>query len=310
MQTTRLEESASYQSYPCIWMQCGVVRKKYCRTNFDCTLCPYDRALKNIAMENKKTLESGKIPEGKRKKIVFWKDKLLAASSSPFRLPCIHSMKRRINFRPCFQDYQCGSCEFDQFFHDEFTVRTITKPIDVMDINGFKMPQGYYLHEGHAWVKIEEDAEVRVGLDDFIMKTMGPMDRIESPLIGQIVEQNRSDILIERGGNKAQVRSPVSGVVTAVNSKLMEQANIANKAPYTEGWLIRVHAKNIRRDLKNLVIGRESKNLLSEDVDRLVDLIEVHSGPLAADGGQLVDDIYGNMPQIGWKRLTRLFLHT
>jgi len=31
---------------------------------------------------------------------------------------------------------------------------------------------------------------------------------------------------------------------------------------------------------------------------------------LAADGGYLADDIYGNIPALGWKNLTRNFLGT
>ena len=34
------------------------------------------------------------------------------------------------------------------------------------------------------------------------------------------------------------------------------------------------------------------------------------AGPLATDGGFLSDDIYGKLPQLGWEKLTKLFLHT
>ena len=39
-------------------------------------------------------------------------------------------------------------------------------------------------------------------------------------------------------------------------------------------------------------------------------MIEDVAGPLAADGGFLADDIYGNMPDLGWKNLTQAFLRT
>ena len=31
---------------------------------------------------------------------------------------------------------------------------------------------------------------------------------------------------------------------------------------------------------------------------------------LAADGGRLADDIFGNLPQLQWEHLTKLFLRT
>jgi len=39
-------------------------------------------------------------------------------------------------------------------------------------------------------------------------------------------------------------------------------------------------------------------------------MIEDVAGPLAADGGYLADDIYGNLPDLGWNNLTKKFLKT
>jgi glycine cleavage system H lipoate-binding protein len=157
---------------------------------------------------------------------------------------------------------------------------------------------------------MEEGSEVRIGLDDFALRMLGPLDCIEAPLIGKTLEQNRPDLKMNRDSNKAKVLSPVSGVVTAINPKLRDQGSVANQDPYTDGWILRVHSKNLRQDLQNLMIGSETKDFLNEEIDRLYQLIEDEAGPLAADGGQLGNDIYGNIPQIDWNRLVKLFLHT
>ena len=47
-----------------------------------------------------------------------------------------------------------------------------------------------------------------------------------------------------------------------------------------------------------------------DEVERLYEVIEETAGPLAADGGYLADDIYGNLPEIGWENLTKAFLKT
>lgn len=73
---------------------------------------------------------------------------------------------------------------------------------------------------------------------------------------------------------------------------------------------MRVHADNLRRDLKNLMIGNETQDFIGAEVNRLYRLIEDEAGPLAADGGQLSHDIYGNLPQVGWRRLVKKFLRT
>ncbi|MBW1798635.1 MAG: hypothetical protein JRJ21_09590, partial [Deltaproteobacteria bacterium] len=71
-----------------------------------------------------------------------------------------------------------------------------------------------------------------------------------------------------------------------------------------------VHSTDLRRDLKNLMINNETEDFMEEQVDSLYQLIEEVAGPLSTDGGDLGNDIYGNMPGLGWERLTRLFLKT
>jgi hypothetical protein len=58
------------------------------------------------------------------------------------------------------------------------------------------------------------------------------------------------------------------------------------------------------------MIGEQASDYLDGEIERLFQVIEEEAGPLAADGGYLGDDIYGNLAPNVWKRLTRQFLHT
>jgi glycine cleavage system H lipoate-binding protein len=307
MITTRQHIRIKTDEPRCIWMQAGVVRRKRCSYDFECRTCRFEKALHRIASENKALRRQGREPEGNRGNISFWHDKLRALPLS--ERPCIHHMKGRIGFRPCTNDYQCSDCEFDQYFQDEFTVHAVVKPVSVLDIAGFKIPQGYYLHSGHAWVKIEENSEVRIGIDDFAMRVFGPPDHISSPLVGKVVAQNQPGISSHRDKHSADLLSPINGVVTAINSSLWEKGAVANAHPYDDGWIMRVHAKNLRQDIKALMIGSETTAFMSEEVDRLYTLIEQQAGPLAADGGYLGNDIFGIMPELGWNTLKKYFLN-
>jgi hypothetical protein len=153
--------------------------------------------MRREAKKNEIGKREGKNREGRRGKIIYWKEKLKEVSV--WKRPCIHHMKRRIEFRACTYDYRCGKCEFDQYFNDQYKVYTVVKPVDAIDVKGFKFPQGFYLHRGHTWVKLEEGSMVRIGLDDFAFRAMGPFDRIDMPLVGKEVEQNRADITLRRG---------------------------------------------------------------------------------------------------------------
>jgi glycine cleavage system H lipoate-binding protein len=240
--------------------------------------------------------------------ILAWEEKLKSLPLS--QRPCIHHMKGRINFRPCTNEYHCGNCEFDQYFYDEYTVHTVINPVEVREKEGFKVPQGYYFHHGHGWVKIEEGSSVRIGVDDFALKLLGPLDRIETPLIGKAVTQGDPHLVLSRGKNMARVLSPVSGVVTAVNMKLREKGNLANQDPYSGGWAMTLHPTHLREDLKNLMIADETEEFLDRELERLHRLIEEVASPMATDGGNFGDDLFGAMPQLGWERLARTFLRT
>jgi len=264
--------------------------------------------MRRTADENRRLAKEGKIIQGKRGKIILWKEKLKARPSS--KSPCLHHMKGRIEFKACNNEYRCANCDFDQYFQDQYSVHAVVNPVDVLEIEGFRVPQGYYFHPGHTWIKVEKDSTVRIGIDEFALRLLGPLDSIKAPLMGKEVKQDRADMELFRGRHHAKVLSPVSGVVTAINPKLRDEGSLANKAPYSEGWVMSVHSESLRQDLKNLMINMETRDFMERQVEHLHRVIEDVAGPLAADGGFLGDDIYGHMPQLGWGRLTRIFLNT
>ena len=289
-------------------MQAGVVRRKFCTEDYHCVACRFDRIVGRVAEENKRLTRAGTVHEGKRYQIISWKDKL--KERPPWRRPCIHHMKGRIEYRACTNEYRCGDCEFDQYFDDQYSVYAVVKPVDLLHVKGFKLPQGYYFHPGHTWVRIEEGATVRVGMDGFALQLLGPLDRVEAPLIGKAVQQGRPDISVHRGTHSAKVLAPVSGVVTSINTQLREDGSLANQAPFSDGWIMRVHASNLRESLNNLMIHTETTDFMEGEVDRLYEVIEAVEGPLSTDGGLLSKDIYGSVPHLSWERLVSLFLRT
>ncbi|MDB9823318.1 glycine cleavage system protein H [Deltaproteobacteria bacterium] len=292
----------------CIWMQADVVSRKSCQMDYNCPECRFDRAMRHVAHENDMLKKKGKALAGKRGTIVLWKEKLTSLPIA--KRPCVHHMKGRIEFRICTNEYRCGKCDFDQYFHDQYSVHAVVNPVNVLETKGFRIPQGYYFHRGHTWVKIEEKSSVRVGVDDFALRMMGPLNRIEAPLMGKEVKQGRADISLFRGEHQAKLLSPISGVVTDINVSLRDHGSLANDDPYAEGWVMRVQPDNLRQDLNGLMINRETEDFIGDQVEHLYRVIEEVAGPLAADGGNLGRDIFGGMPQLGWERLIHTFLHT
>lgn len=297
-------------SFPsCIWMQAGVVARKECRLKFDCKSCRFDMVMLKIANENKRLKQLGLTPSGKKGKIRSWREALM--EKPLWKRPCIHYMKRRIkDFRICTNEYKCPNCEFDQYFLDQYTVYAVVTPVNYVEFRHFKIPQGYYIHKGHTWVKIEEGNIARIGLDDFIVRLLGPFDQIEFPFIGKKLQQGKPNIQLRKGKRQAKVLSPISGVITSINSDVMKESAIINDDPYSKGWLVRVYCDDLKYELRGLMIAQESYDFLKEEVEQLYDLVEKTIGPLSVDGGYLDSSIYDKIPDLGWRKLKRLFLRT
>lgn len=223
-----------------------------------------------------------------------------------FDQPCIRHLEGDIGFRICTNDHDCSSCGFEQNLVDHYRVHAVVQPVQSLKVEGFDVPGGYYFHSGHTWARVEEGMTVRIGLDDFALKVLGPFDRIRVPLVGKQVKQSRRDIALYRGGNSAKVRSPVSGVATALNQELLEDARPAAENPYTDGWLMTVHSTSLRSDLKNLMIDRETEAFLAGEASALFDIIEEVTGPMAVDGGAISGNLLERLPELGWDRLAGL----
>ncbi len=290
----------------CLWMQAGVVKKKSCIRDFSCTTCRFERALRKICHENDDYQKQGMVLKGKRGRLVFWQEKLKKHSLA--KRPCIHHMKGHIDFKACTKAYNCIDCEFDQYFHDQFKVYTVLKPVRFNDFSGVSLPVGYYLHSGHTWVKIEDHNTIRIGIDDFASRVLGKFTTLKTPLMGKQIFQGKNAIHISRNGHKASFLSPVSGVITQINSQVSKNPGLINQKPYTDGWVLSLYCPNLKQDLKQLMFMDSNKLFMNKEVDRLYAFLEEETQVMAADGGRLGSDLFGNLPGISWERLLKLFI--
>ena len=286
-------EKRAEATHPCLWMQAGVTNFKNCNNYYDCNTCKYDLGMH-------KQVEKGKQ--------MSWQDAMR-------RVPdmdrvCRHSLTERIGHRLCAYNYECASCDFDQFFEDVWAAKTKTVPFEIQNVKGFDVPVGYYFHNGHAWARIESGGYIRIGLDDFALKLLGKADALDLPLMGNQLDPGKPGWGLRRKDNNAEVLSPIGGVIMEVNSKVRENPEVANREPYGDGWLFMVRTPDIKKSMQQLMTNTDSLDWINAEVNHLETMIEEVAGPLAADGGYLQEDIYGNLPDLGWNKLTQAFLKT
>ena len=163
------------------------------------------------------------------------------------------------------------------------------------DVFGFQVPiENYYLHRGHAWAALEGDDRVRVGLDDFSQKLLGPADEIRLPEIGKVYHQDHLFMALFRQGKRSSFEAPVDGAIEAINPKVRQNPSLIHDDPYGEGWLFMVKPTNLSRNLENLVHGEANATWIDEESHRLLHLLDSRLGVALPTGGAIVDDVYGN----------------
>ncbi len=91
----------------------------------------------------------------------------------------------------------------------------------------------------HEWVRLEGDIAT-VGITDFAQGELGDIVFVELPEVGTTVEQTKPFGTIEAVKTLAELFSPVSGTVEAINEEVIEDAGIINSDPYEKGWMIKI----------------------------------------------------------------------
>jgi len=279
----------------CVWSQAGVIKPTQCINAFDCLGCSLDHHVLTDFEEQRKASgrEDSRLP---RMMLMMHKGK------------CRHMLSGRVSHGLCSYGYNCVKSPFDQMLEDTSYLPNCKQPT-VDRTSGFDVARDYYYHHGHTWARVEYGGRIRVGIDDFALRLLGPQDEIEVPRLGSTVGQNQPAAILRRSGKHAATLSPVDGEVVAINQNVLKQATAANDAPYGDGWLMVIQPKNLRNNLKNLFFDSESLAWVDDEAARLSVLLGVDSRyPLAAAGGEAIRDIYGTVPEIGWDRLVQEFL--
>jgi len=191
--------------------------------------------------------------------------------------------------------------------------RTVQVPVataaaKMVEVFGFKVPTSlYYVHRGHAWAVLEDSGQVRVGMDDFSQKILGPAEAVEFPVVGREYYQDHVCLALIRQGHKAKVLAPVDGVVQEINTLVQEQPQLVHDDPYGAGWLFRLKPTNLQRNLDTLYTGEIVASWIDQESHRLLGLLETSAGVTLPSGGSIVDDVYGHFPALGWRQLVQEF---
>lgn len=105
------------------------------------------------------------------------------------------------------------------------------------------IPTNLKYSKSHEWVKSEADGTVTVGITHHAQELLGDMVFIELPEVGRQLKQKEECAVAESVKAAADIYSPISGEVTAVNSPLVDEPEKINKDAYS-AWLFKLKPSN------------------------------------------------------------------
>jgi glycine cleavage system H protein len=106
-----------------------------------------------------------------------------------------------------------------------------------------QVPSDLKYTESHEWIRFEGETGV-VGITDFAQDSLGDIVFLELPKPGTSFQQGQTIGVVESVKTVSDILSPVSGVITEVNSDLEAKPETVNKDPYGAGWLFKIKLAN------------------------------------------------------------------
>jgi glycine cleavage system H lipoate-binding protein len=84
--------------------------------------------------------------------------------------------------------------------------------------------------------------------------------------MGKELDQGKAGWGLKRKDNNADVLSPIDGVIVEVNSKVRENPVLANREPYSDGWLFMVRTPDVKKTMSKLMTDQNSLAWINEEV--------------------------------------------
>ena len=128
------------------------------------------------------------------------------------------------------------------------------------DVWTFPLDRYYWIGDpGHIWFLIEEKDRIRVGLDEFGAFQAGPIISLRIFPVGRLIKQGKLFGTLESGKWIGPLRAPLTGIITKINSKVIEEPTIINDNCYNEGWIIILKPANLK-EIYNPLIAKPDED--------------------------------------------------
>jgi glycine cleavage system H lipoate-binding protein len=166
-------------------------------------------------------------------------------------------------------------------------------------------PDAWY-SAGHTWMTRLAGGSLRIGLDALALRLMPTVNGVDFKPAGTRVSKGSTIATIHAGSRALAIRSPVDGVVVAVNAAALRDPSLVKNDGYGRGWLVTVVPADMA--FARLPSGRAAEQFLRDEAARWNHFVEGRLGYAAADGGELTAPAPWLLGEQGWRELADAFI--
>jgi glycine cleavage system H protein len=124
-------------------------------------------------------------------------------------------------------------------------------------------PKDYYYTKTHEWVKVEDEVCI-CGITDHAQHALTDIVFVELPEKGASASQSKRIAVVESVKSVSDIYAPVSGEVIEVNQELSNAPEMINDHPYSQGWIFKIKASNLK-ELASLLSTSDYEKLVKEE---------------------------------------------
>jgi glycine cleavage system H protein len=177
----------------------------------------------------------------------------------------------------------------------------------------YRTPAGVYFSPGHTWLYLEESGIAKMGIDDLTQSIVGRIGGFEARATGDRVRKGDAILELRHDGRRLVLRSPIDGVIEAVNTEALERRDLRGLEPFSAAWVYRVRPERTAAALHGLLLGDAAKEWLDREVQRLKVILSTIApknpvlGETLQDGGLPAWGLLDYLDELEWKQIQEKF---
>ncbi|MGE5860935.1 MAG: hypothetical protein ACM34J_10295 [Ignavibacteria bacterium] len=173
------------------------------------------------------------------------------------------------------------------------------------------IPADSYVSKGHTWAELQGNGMVKIGVDEFVLKSLGHFIITGIVKTGTLVKKGDPVFDAKAGEKNLSFRSPIDGTISYVNEDLVGKS-ISD--PYGEDWGAIISPVNFDKNTPTLKANEKVVDWMKNEFLRLKSYLMNNSvqlqsaGIMLQDGGKIVEGAVSQLSSDSIKEFEAEFL--